>query len=227
MAWQAVLAWFGSFLFSSVCFVALLTVFGYQDTTQDELPLWFLALAQVPLWVGLVGSTLFISRQFGTGDVRRDYGFRAKPIDAAVGLPLGIAAQLVFVPLLYRYLLPFIDSERVTEPAKQLTEKATGAGLLLLAVLVVVGAPLIEELFFRGLLLRALQGRYTNLLALGVSSVLFGLAHFQLVQFPALVMFGLLAGFLAQRTGRLGPSIFAHAGFNLATVLVLTVELSR
>ena len=34
-------------------------------------------------------------------------------------------------------------------------------------------------------------------------------------------MFGLVAGYCAQRTGRLGMSICAHAGFNATTVVVL------
>jgi membrane protease YdiL (CAAX protease family) len=61
-------------------------------------------------------------------------------------------------------------------------------------------------------------------LALIVSAVLFALAHFQVLQFPGLVLFGMVAGYLAQRSGRLGPAIFAHMGFNAATVVVLISE---
>ena len=93
--------------------------------------------------------------------------------------------------------------------------------MVLLVVLVVVGAPIIEELFFRGLLLRSIQARWSDTLALVGSSVLFGLAHFELLQLPALVMFGLVAGYCAQRTGRLGMSIWAHVGFNATTVAFL------
>jgi uncharacterized protein len=225
--WHAVAAYVAAFIFSTFCAQILIAVSGF-GTEPDEWQLWFVAIVQVPLWVGLIGLTVLVSRRFGTANLRNDYGLgRPTWIDVAVGLPLGVAAQLVFVPLLYRGPLRFISSEELSEPARQLTEKATGWGVLLLGVVVVLGAPLIEELFFRGLLLRSLQARFSNWLALVVSSVLFGLAHFQLLQLPALVMFGLLAGVLAQRTKRLGMAIFAHVGFNLATVLVLTVELNR
>ena len=41
---------------------------------------------------------------------------------------------------------------------------------------------------------------------------------------PALIMFGLVAGYCAQRTKRLGMSIFAHAGFNGTTVVILLLS---
>jgi membrane protease YdiL (CAAX protease family) len=54
------------------------------------------------------------------------------------------------------------------------------------------------------------------------SAVAFGLAHFELLQLAALILFGLVLALLAERTGRLGPGIVAHATFNAATVLTLT-----
>jgi membrane protease YdiL (CAAX protease family) len=58
--------------------------------------------------------------------------------------------------------------------------------------------------------------------AVAVSSVIFGLSHIlQFVQLPALIAFGLVAAYLAERTDRLGPSIWAHVGFNATTVFVL------
>ena len=53
------------------------------------------------------------------------------------------------------------------------------------------------------------------------SAVLFGLAHFEPLQLPALVSLGVILGVMAVSTKRLGPSIFAHAGFNLVTMIAL------
>jgi membrane protease YdiL (CAAX protease family) len=114
--------------------------------------------------------------------------------------------------------------ERLEEPARDLTGRAEGFGVALLIVLVVLCAPVIEELFFRGLVLRSIQAQYNDTLALFGSAVLFGLAHFQLLQFPAVVMFGIVSAYCAQRTGRLGMSMFAHAGFNGVSVLVLVLN---
>jgi membrane protease YdiL (CAAX protease family) len=48
--------------------------------------------------------------------------------------------------------------------------------------------------------------------------VLFGAAHLQLLQFPALVLAGAMFGVLAHRFGRLGPAIAAHVVFNMTAV---------
>ncbi len=89
--------------------------------------------------------------------------------------------------------------------------------------MVAAGSPLVEEVFFRGLVLKALEARWQPRTALVASSLVFGAAHFQPLQFPALVMFGLIAGVLVQRDGRLGRAVWAHVGFNSWTVGVLLV----
>lgn len=70
-------------------------------------------------------------------------------------------------------------------------------------------------------MLRALERRIGPTPALVVSAGVFGLVHFQLVQLPGLALAGLAFGWLAQRTGRLGPAIWAHIGFNLTTLVLL------
>ena len=219
----ALAGWFAALVFSNIGAVIILAATGYSNTDYNELPLWLIAVLQIPLWVGLVGVVVIVSRRFGTGSLRKDYGFVFRRGDV-LGFPIGVVVQLVFVPLLYRLLSTVVDTSAVSEPAEQLTDRAQGVGVALLVVLVIVGAPVIEELFFRGLLLRSIEARWSDSLALVASSILFGLAHFELLQLPALVMFGLVAGYCAQRTGRLGMSVWAHAGFNATTVVFLLVR---
>jgi len=241
----ALVAWLAAFVIANVGSLILLSVLGYADSGDpsvrtacnlgelagqapsscDPAPLWVTAVLQIPLWVGLVGGAVVVSRRFGTGDLRRDYGLRARRSDL-LGFPIGVVTQLVFVPLVSLPIIWLLGerSDELSEPARELTGRAEGFGILLLALLVVGVAPVVEELFFRGLVLRSIQARYDNTLALVGSSVLFGLAHFQLLQLAALIMFGLVAGYCAQRTGRLGMSIYAHAGFNAVTVLLLVLS---
>ena len=75
------------------------------------------------------------------------------------------------MPVLY-WLLPFIDRQTVSQSAEKLTDRATGWGVLLLFLLVVIGAPIVEELFFRGLVLRSLEARWSDWLALVATSIL-------------------------------------------------------
>lgn len=214
-------AWLAAFVLATLGGSLLLSLSGYAGEDFESYPIWLVAILQVPLWVGLAGGALLVSRYWGTGNLTRDYGFAFAPLDL-VGLPIGVLTQLVFVPVLYRLVeLLGVDISTLSDPAEELTSKASGLSVLLLVVLVVAGAPLVEELFFRGLVLRSIQARWSDSLALLGSALLFGLAHFQVLQFPALVMAGLVFGYCAQRTGRLGMSVFAHAGFNATTVFVL------
>jgi uncharacterized protein len=216
----ALAGWFAALVFSNIGAYAILAATDHTGTDYNDLPLWLIAVLQVPLWVGLVGVVVIVSRRFGTGSLKKDYGFRFRTSDI-VGLPIGVVVQLVFVTLLYKLLSFVIDTSSVDEPARRLTDRAEGIGVVLLVLLVVVGAPIIEELFFRGLLLRSIEARWSDALALWASSILFGLAHFELLQLPALVLFGLVAGYCAQRTGRLGMSVWSHVGFNATTVVFL------
>ena len=88
--------------------------------------------------------------------------------------------------------------------------------------MVVFVAPVVEELFYRGLVLRSLEKRRWPRWAVVVgSAALFAAMHFQVLQFPGLFVFGVVLALMTLITGRLGPAIWAHAGFNGATVVLL------
>jgi membrane protease YdiL (CAAX protease family) len=199
--------------------IAILAATGYVDVTADDRPLWLDAVLLIPLWVSLLAATIIISRQWGTGSLRDDYGLRFRTFDL-LGVPIGIASQAVLIPAIYWVLR--VSSEDVSSQARTLTDRAgSDAEVVLLVLMVVVGAPIIEELFFRGLLMRAIQARWNDGLALVASALFFALVHFQPLQIPGLFVFGLILGTCAQRTGRLGMSIFAHSAFNATAVVML------
>jgi len=82
-------------------------------------------------------------------------------------------------------------------------------------------APVVEELFYRGLLLRSLERSLPRAAALVTSALIFGAVHFELRLLPGLFIAGLVFGWLVQRSGRLGPGIFAHIGFNSVTIITM------
>lgn len=188
------------------------------DIGTDAVPFVGSTLLVVPLWAGLLGAIAVAGRR---GFTREDLRWGGRPSDVLVGVPIGIVTQLVAVPLLYLPLTLLVDDLDVSEQARRLTDRASGVGVLVLVLVVVVGAPVVEELFYRGLALAAFERRMSPMPALAASSVLFGAVHLQLLQFPALVMFGAVAGLIAQRSGRILLPIAAHVGFNATTVVVL------
>ncbi|HAS13222.1 MAG TPA: CPBP family intramembrane metalloprotease [Acidimicrobiaceae bacterium] len=193
-----------------------------DELGTDALTIGEVALLQVPLWLGLLGVPLLATRLRGNGPVR-DLGLWTTLRDAPVGLAIGVACQLVLVPLVTLPIFIFTDTdqEALEAPARELTDKAQGPGVLVLVLVVVVAAPLAEEVFFRGMLQRTLARHLPIWPAMLITSVLFGISHFQALQLPALAAFGLVLSVLAHRTGRLGPSIWAHVGFNATTVVAL------
>ena len=197
--------------------VALVLLDVYED--GEEFSLEAVSLFQVALWFGLFGVPVWIVSNRGLD--WSTLGLTIERRDILPGLAIGVFAQALLVPALYAPILFFRDDLDVAEDARELVDKADGLGVVLLVVVVVVGAPVVEEIFFRGLALRAFEWRLGRRVGLVVSAVVFGLVHLQLLQFPALVMFGLIAGWLAQRDGRLGRAIWAHVGFNAWTVGLL------
>jgi membrane protease YdiL (CAAX protease family) len=211
----------------------------------------------IGLWIGLVGAVVVASRMAtraelardtpslsspgtagrtarpgaGTGSIVGDFGFKLQPWpDVPLGIVAGLASQYLLVPVVEAPLLPFVHHlySRLGHPAQTLTGHAFGPGLVVLAVLVCVGSPVVEELFFRGLLLRALMGGLKDLgprlapaASILLTALVFALAHFEALQFLGLAGFGVVLGLLAWRTGRLGPSIVAHMAFNTVTIIAI------
>lgn len=192
--------------------------------SSDQVPIWGLGLLQVPLWAGYLGVTVWAASTKG-GGIRSDLGMQARWSDAPVGLLIGVAAQLLLLPVLYIpiFWLTATDADELSEPARQLADRAGSVpSWLLFAVLVGICAPVVEELFYRGLFLRSLTKRgMPPVTSVVLSSAVFAAIHFQVLQFAGLFVFGLIAGTLAERTGRLGGAIWAHIGFNLSTVVLL------
>ncbi|NLV55369.1 MAG: CPBP family intramembrane metalloprotease [Acidimicrobiales bacterium] len=207
---------------------------GVSDV--DDASLGVLALGTASLWVGMVGAVVLVLRA-RRADPRSSLGLAVRPLDVPIGIVLGVACQLVLVPVVStpwaRFLGESLDD--LKGPACRLADKADDPfGVVLLTLVTVVGAPIVEELFFRGFVQRGvvgfMAGRFGaaglspavgRWVGLTLTAALFALVHFQRLQFLALLAFGLVLGVLADRTGRLGPGIVTHMAFNATTVVTL------
>ncbi|MFW2335223.1 CPBP family intramembrane glutamic endopeptidase [Ilumatobacter sp.] len=190
----------------------------------DDLTIPQLAAASVATWAVMAAALVGASRRFGTGDALDDYAARFRPIDL-VGVPLGVATQFLFIPWLYLPLQAIWPStfsdERIEERAQELADKAGGWATVLLVLVVVVGAPIIEEFVYRGLLQRSASTVLGAGLALVSTSAWFALVHFSPVEYPGLFLAGLVFGGCVVIAGRIGPAIVTHAAFNAAGLVVV------
>jgi membrane protease YdiL (CAAX protease family) len=178
-------------------------------------PLWLTALMQIPLWLGLGGAPIWFAIKKGKGVVA-DLGLRMKAIDVPIGLAIGVACQLLLVPLVYFALRPLLGENDVSAAARELTDRATDPLSIVLVFLIVgIGAPVAEEIYFRGMAQRIFGRRLGPWAAILGAAAFFAATHLQPLQFPALLVFGVILGFMAWRSGRIGPAIWAHVGFNV------------
>jgi membrane protease YdiL (CAAX protease family) len=215
----AVIGWMSGMVCGGVLLGVWVVVTG-----QDTMALGSLGVAQVGFWVGLLGAVVVTSRRGGTGGLVRDFGLRFRALDVPLGVGVGVVAQLLVVPLIYFPFRSLVDKDDLERPARELVDRAHGPAFLVFAIVIAIGAPVVEELFYRGLLLRSLQRYLADGPAVAVSGLIFGATHFELLQLPALALAGTLFAVLVVRTGRLGPAIWAHVAFNTITIVALALE---
>jgi uncharacterized protein len=231
---QALAVWATTWLAGNVVGAAVVSAAGYRSI--DEAPVWVVMVAAAGLWVPMLAGLWVVCDRFGqnrlqpklaTHSFADEYRLRFRLVDL-IGVPVGVLSQLVVLRLVYwpleRGWPQTFSRSRVERNARDLYDRAQGGWLVGLVVIVVIGAPLVEELMYRGLLQGAAVRRLNDAVAVVVVAAFFALIHFRWVEFPGLFVFGLVLGVCALRTGRLGMSIAAHMAFN-ATGLLLVARL--
>jgi membrane protease YdiL (CAAX protease family) len=192
----------------------------------DDLTIPELLVATAATWAVFIAGLIVASHRFGTADPVTDYALSFRPIDL-VGIPAGLAAQLLVIPVLYIPLQHWwpdtFSDEKLEERASELVDKAGGFNTVVLVLLVVVGAPIVEELVYRGLLQRSISTVIGAVPALIVTSAWFALIHPSPVEFPGLFVAGIAFGIGVVVTRRIGMGLVTHAAFN-ATAVVMALR---
>lgn len=75
---------------------------------------------------------------------------------------------------------------------------------------VAIAAPILEELIFRGIVLKTFLKKYNPLKAILLSALLFGIVHFNPWQFIAAFAMGIAIGWVYYQTKSIFPAIFIH-----------------
>ncbi len=195
------------------------------DRSDDAaLPISTLAIAVVATWCAYLAGLWWASDRAGSKNFGSDYGFEFELIDV-VGIPIGLLTQLVLVPLVYVPLRAWwpatFSDDRLEETARDLVDRADGAAIVVLVLIVAIGVPIVEELVYRGLLQGSFVTRISELPALLAAASWFAIIHFRPVEYPGLFVAGLVFGMCAITTGRLGMSIVTHAAFNATGLLMV------
>ena len=223
----AAAVWLITWLVGNVVGAAIVSAAGYHSTT--DAPVWVSMVLAAGLWAPMLIGMWMLSEKVSRPRLAPrsfigEYGLRFKPIDL-VGVPIGVLSQLVVVRLVYwpleRGWPQTFSRSRVERNARDLYDQAHGGWLVGLVAVVVIGAPFVEELMYRGLLQGAAVRRLNDAVAVVAVAGFFAAIHFRWVEFPGLFVFGLILGCCALRTRRLGMGIFAHMAFNATGLLLV------
>jgi uncharacterized protein len=196
---------------------------------------------QAGFYIFLAGYVILIARWRGLGTPKKDFGFDLHWIDLPIGIALAIAAHFA-IEISATFAVGVLGLPRDYGSNAVLPSTRIWAIVDGLAVASFL-APVVEELFFRGLVLRAIRNlvvktarrggersiRRAQWISIVVSATIFAAVHLYEARSPtelvvlaiSVFLFGLGAGWIATRTGRLGPSMIAHMINNTLVVVSL------
>jgi membrane protease YdiL (CAAX protease family) len=212
------IAWFAGQMLGAV----IVAVSGHDQ--PSEAPIVLVLASVVILWFCYLIAMVYVCRRFGTGRFAADYGLSVRRRDV-LGVGIGVLCQIVLVPAVYLPLQTIwpdtFGDDQLQQNAAGLASRASGVSTILLVLVVAIGAPIVEELVYRGLIQRSLTSRLSDALAVTLTASLFTLIHFRPIEYPGLFVFAIVLGVCAAATRRLGLSIAVHIGFNGAGLLLV------
>jgi membrane protease YdiL (CAAX protease family) len=167
----------------------------------------------------------YVMRRWGGGSPSA-VGFKFRWVDLGWG-PLtwlsAVASQLVMYGVVVLFHIPITSNvEDVSDPG------VTRVYQVATVLAAVVAAPFVEELVFRGVVLRGFLSRLGPVAAIALQGLLFGFAHSDPARGAgnlglALVLsgVGVALGTSAYLLRRIGPTVIAHAIFNGVVLIII------
>ncbi len=155
---------------------------------------------------------------FGRGGLLRTLGL------AAAGVLVALPVALLLQQLSAMGMKSVSVQPEVQVIVQTLQETQTLQQRVFFAFVAILGAPVVEEIIFRGILYPALKQRGWPRLALWGTSLLFALTHANTATFLPLAFLALVLVFLYERTGNLLAPILTHSLFNAANYCALVFQ---
>lgn len=185
---------------------------------------WSLIIGLVTPWIAIAGWPLLVTVWRGNGP-RIDLGLRITWTDVGWGVVGGIAS-LIGSGLVALALVGIVGD--FTSSAGEVAEEIISSGpflaIVIFALLLAVGAPIVEEIAFRGLAYGAIVRKGLHpAWAITITAVLFAAFHLEPTRLPILLVSGAIFGILRWYTKGLGAPIIAHAVNNTPGALFLLV----
>lgn len=177
-------------------------------------------LGSLVSWVGLAGWPILVARFRGNGAVI-DFNIRFTASDirwGVIGGAVGLGLAALAAGLTMLIVGDFNSAAGVA--AEQLVSQSGVLVWVTFGLLLMVGAPIAEELAFRGLFFGALTKRGIRpTWVIIITAAAFALFHFEPQRMLVLFVAGLTFGFVRYKSGSLGAAMIAH-GVNNAPAAI-------
>ena len=164
------------------------------------------------LVIGLPFFVVYKIRKGKTGEASFNFSIENKVV-----IPFVIIGT---VALLFGIISPIGNLIPMPESIKKAFMDFGGQTGIFAFILMVVAAPILEELIFRGIILDGLLKKYSPEKSILLSSFLFGLVHLNPWQFVTGFIIGIFAGWVYYKTKSLSLTIIIHAAANLSGYLM-------
>ena len=142
-------------------------------------------------------------------------------------VPIGIASCLGFnnfVSMMVDWMQSGIDALGIEYDLmsgfNDTSEVLYSGGIVLQLAVTCIGAPLVEETLFRGLVYKRLRGIMNVTPAMIISSVLFGIIHGNIVQFIYATLVGFICAYVYEKFKTLSAPVLVHASANIFSVFL-------
>lgn len=195
-------------------FVAFLTIVAYAAQLSDTRPPEDVAYRWESSVAGGVqyGIILAVALLLTLGLQRRSFLAFRRPTSwwRAAGIS---ALVIVAVLIVGAAVAPFGDPNEEQGLIPERFDSSRLAQFVAYAAVVVVVAPIVEEVMFRGVGYGLLE-RFGRPVAIFVVGISFALVHGLVAGFPVIAAFGTGLAYLRARTGSIYPCIVLHAAFN-------------
>ncbi len=170
----------------------------------------------------LLANFLVLLLLFSIWTLRRRNFFAACGLSNKTTMPIvmlsllmGVAANIWFSFMINLLPIP----EQLLEGYSQASSTIETGPVWIAVLSLLIGAPLVEEVLYRGLIYGQLRTFLPTALAVGVQAFLFGLIHGNPVWIAYAAVLGIVLGYLRVVTGSLWPPLLFHISFNAGSYL--------
>lgn len=200
----------------TVVYLGVVLFYTFLDVT-----VWRNVFPETAGWLNTITTIICVC---GFIELLRKKGYRVNMLAniTPTGLLLAVGCSVLFYLLLDNFLDPIFESLfPVSEQNYQETIQSLRAAPVTSLLQVCIIAPVIEEIFMRGFVLGGLKKTYGGAAALLVSSALFALLHFNMVQTFSAFICAIFLGSLYLYKESILCCIIAHCGYNLISYVTM------